>query len=183
MALESANVPVPSEIIMPFSGFLVTQDSVNFWLVVFWGALGNLFGSLVSYGVASMYGKQAVRFTSRFLFVHEKDFDIAEKWFEKYGLWSVFFSRLLPVVRTFISFPAGIFKVDILKFSFLTFAGSFLWSTLLTYIGYALGENWDILGPYFRKFDYLILAGGLAILIWWFGWHARHRKRDLEARI
>lgn len=177
MALESANIPIPSEIIMPFSGFLVTQGGFSFWLVVFWGALGNLVGSLVSYYVAYFYGKRALVFASKFLFVHEKDFDLAEKWFEKYGLWSAFFSRLLPVVRTFISFPAGLFRVNIYKFSILTFLGSFIWSAFLTYLGYILGANWNILGPYFRQFDYLILAAVLGVSIWWFWWHLRHRKR------
>lgn len=169
MALESANVPIPSEIIMPFSGFLASQGSFNFWLVVFIGALGNLAGSLVSYFSADKLGKY-IR--------GNRDFVLAESWFEKYGEISMFFSRMLPVVRTFISFPAGMFKVNIWKFSFYTFTGSFLWSLFLTYIGFELGENWHSLEPYFRKFDYLIVGFVIVGFIWWI-WH--HRKNKSSA--
>jgi len=166
MALESANIPIPSEIIMPFSGFLVSTGSFNFWLVVFFGALGNLAGSLVSYFAASKLDRRIRK---------NRDFALAERWFKKYGDISMFFSRMLPIVRTFISFPAGMFKVNIWKFSAYTFAGSFLWSWLLTYIGFVLGENWQTLEPYFRQFDYVIVGIGVASFIWWI-WHHKRRK-------
>jgi len=168
MALESANIPIPSEVIMPFSGFLVSQGSFNFWLVVFIGASGNLAGSLVSYFAASKMDSRLRK---------NREFQFAERWFEKYGEISMFFSRILPIVRTFISFPAGIFKVNILKFSIYTFAGSFIWSAFLTYVGFYLGENWHALGPYFRKFDYLIVIIGVIGIIMWI-WHHKKSKKQ-----
>ena len=128
-ALESANIPIPSEVIIPFAGFLAAIGRFNFWAVVLAGAFGNLAGSLVSYYAAARLDKHLRK---------NRDFIIAEKWFKKFGIWSVFFGRMLPIVRTFISFPAGMFKVNIWKFSYLTFLGSFLWSWLLAYIGFFL---------------------------------------------
>jgi len=165
-ALESANIPIPSEIIMPFAGFLAAIGRFNFWTVVFAGTFGNLAGSLVSYFAASKLDKRLRK---------NRDFIVAQKWFERFGVWSVFFGRMLPVVRTFISFPAGMFKVNIWKFSYLTFLGSFLWSWLLTYIGFFLGERWDIIGPYFRQFDFVIL-GILILAFGWWAWHHFSRK-------
>lgn len=166
MALESANIPIPSEIIMPFSGFLVATGKFNFWLVVLMGALGNLLGSIVNYFLAYHYGKKAALFLSKLAFVEMDDFDIAETWFKKFGLLSSFFARLVPIIRTFISFPAGMFRVNLMAFSLLTFAGSFFWSLVLTSAGYLTGENWGFLEPYFRRFDVIIGAVILAIVFW-----------------
>src|SRR3989344_1637458 len=129
MVLESANIPIPSEIIMPFSGFLVK------------------------------YG--------RFIFIHKRDIELADKLFARWGSSVVFFSRILPIVRTFISFPAGIARMNIWKFSFYTFAGSLIWSALLAYVGFWAGENWHFLSPYFRKFDWLIVSLVLVGTVWW----------------
>ena len=157
MALESANIPIPSEIIMPFSGFLVSTGVFDFWTVVFLGALGNLTGSLASYYVAGYY-KGWVE--------NNRHFDQAKGWIAKYGVAAAFWSRMMPIVRTFISFPAGLFKVPIWKFSFFTFIGSFIWSALLTYPGVYWGENWTIIEPVFRKFD-LVIAVLLVLGIVW----------------
>ena len=166
MLLESANIPVPSEIIMTFSGFLVSKGIFNFWLVVFIGALGNLVGSLINYGIAYRYGHKAEKILSKLGLMNADEFRLAENWFKRFGLFSAFIARLLPVVRTFISFPAGIFKVSLWEFSILTFAGSFLWSWVLTYLGYLAGENWNFLSPYFHQFDFTILILILVGLLW-----------------
>lgn len=166
MTLESANIPIPSEIIMPFSGFLVSTGQFNFWLIVLMGALGNLFGSIINYFIAYRYGKRAILTLSKLAFVEIEDFDIAEAWFKKFGLFASFFARLVPIVRTFISFPAGMFKVNLMAFSLFTFAGSFFWSLILTYIGYLTGANWNLLEPYFRRFDVVIGTVVLAIIFW-----------------
>ncbi|MBI2010785.1 MAG: DedA family protein [Candidatus Colwellbacteria bacterium] len=163
MTLESANIPIPSEIIMPFSGFLASRGAFNFWFAVTVGALGNLAGSLISYALARpleprLQGK--------------KHFLMAEAWFKRFGELSVFIGRLVPIVRTFISFPAGLFKVKLGRFVIYTFIGSFLWSLLLTYIGFVLGENWIKIEPYFRKFDYLI-AVALIVFLGWFIYRRR----------
>jgi len=168
MAIESANIPVPSEIIMPFAGFLASQKSLSFWPVVFWGALGNLAGSLVSYYIAYFGRKRAVNFLIKIKILRESDLDLSIKVFQKYGRSTAFFSRLLPVIRTFISFPAGLFKSDVRKFSLYTFAGSFFWSAILTYLGFIAGENWPALKVYFHKFDWLIAVILILAAAWWF---------------
>ncbi len=173
MFFESMNLPIPSEIIMPFSGFLAATGIFNFWLVVLFGALGNLLGSLFSYWLG---------FLSRKGFLKNADsnnIEKAKKWLFWLGDWTAFFSRLLPVVRTFISFPLGVLGVkSIWKFSILTFSGAFIWSLFLAWLGFVLGENWQSLEVYFRKFDYLILAVILAIIIWWAWSHFRNNKNE-----
>lgn len=156
MALESANIPIPSEIIMPFSGFSAASGVFNFWLVVFVGALGNLAGSLFSYWLGYLMRKGVFHWNNHKV---SAEVERARQWLDRFGDWAVFISRILPVVRTFISFPLGIIKVKSLwRFSTLTFAGSFIWSVFLTYLGFIFGKNWQVLEVYFRKFDYLILA-------------------------
>ena len=175
MALESANIPVPSEIIMPFSGYLVFSGNFNLFWVVFWGAFGNLAGSIVSYYLGFFGGRRFLEKYGKFLFVSRHDLDLAEKWFQKYGTLTIFASRVLPVVRTFISFPAGIARMGIFKFSVYTFAGSFLWSYFLTYVGVIMGENWTKLEVYFRKFDWLI---GIVLMLCAGWWVLRHVKNN-----
>ena len=168
MTLESVNIPIPSEIIMPFSGFLVATGAFGFWLVVLAGALGNLFGSLISYGLGYLTRQ---RIFSLWKNQRRTNFEIqrAQRWLERFGDGAVFLSRLLPIVRTFISFPIGIIgTISLKRFSVLTFLGSFIWSGILTGLGLFLGENWEILGFYFRKFDYIILILILAGVAWWF---------------
>lgn len=179
MALESANIPIPSEIIMPFSGFLVSSGVFNFWLVVFAGALGNLIGSLFSYWLGYLVRHNILLWNNRDRVSGEVE--RARKWTEHFGDWAVFFSRLLPIVRTFISFPLGVLKVASLwRFSIFTFAGSFIWSAFLAWLGLTLGDNWESLGFYFRRFDYLILVLIIMGLIWW-GWrHFRKNKIELS---
>jgi len=177
MALESANIPIPSEIIMPFSGYLVFQEKFNFIWVVFWGALGNLIGSIVSYYLGFFGGRRFLEKYGRFLFVSEHDLNLADSWFKRYGTITIFASRVLPVVRTFISFPAGIAKMNIWKFSIYTFAGSFIWSYFLTYVGVIMGENWTQLEVYFRKFDWAIILIIIIGIGWWVMRHLRGKKQ------
>ena len=169
MLLQSFNVPIPSEITMPFSGFLAQRGIFNFWPVVLAGAFGNLVGALVSYYLAAYLTSEKAREKYRILrfFCSEAGLNSAKEWFKKYGAFSVFFSRMVPVVSTFISFPAGLARMKISTFTFLTFFGSFIWCLFLTYLGFFLGDNWTIIGAYFREFDYLILIFILATAIWW----------------
>lgn len=176
MALESANIPIPSEVVMPFAGFLTIQNNFNFWIIVFVGVLGNVAGSLVSYYLARYYGLRPLHFLSRFYLVHESHIATAEHFFEKYGNISVFIARFMPIIRTFISYPAGMFRVPVLNFTIFTFVGSFIWSWILTYVGFRLGERWDVLGVYFRQADYLIAFLILAGAIWWI-WRAYMEHR------
>jgi len=171
MFLQSVNIPIPSEITMSFSGFLVQKEILNFWLVVLMGTFGNLTGSLISYFLASSLARNGWRAKYGILkiLISDSNLQLAEKWFNKYGTFSIFFGRMIPVVSTFISFSAGLAKMKISVFSFLTFAGSFVWCSFLTYLGFVFGENWQIIQIYFRKFDYLILILIIAVIGWW-GW-------------
>lgn len=168
MALESCNIPIPSEVIMPFSGFLVTQKTFNLLILAIVGGLGNLFGSIISYLIAFKFKYKLKQFLIKSKFFYH-DYLSAEKFFLKHGVKSIFWGRLLPIIRTFISFPAGIFGVRIKKFISYTFIGSFFWSYFLAYLGFYLGERWDVLGQYFHKFDYLIFSlfifGGIYYII------------------
>jgi len=167
MAIESASIPLPSEVIMPFSGFLVSEGKFNFWWVVTAGAIGNLAGSILMYWIG-FFGQESVvrRFVKGWgsLLIDEKELAISEKWFRKYGATIILLSRVMPVVRTFISLPAGIAKVNFSKFVSLTFIGCFIWSAFLTYLGVKLGENWTFLEPTFRKFDIVIVILGIIVL-------------------
>ncbi len=162
MTLESALIPIPSEVTMPFAGFLVNKGVLSFPMVVFAGAFGNLAGSLIAYYIG-FYFKQSfiIRMINKYgklLLITEEDYRTAVSWFHKYGMSVVFFSRLLPAVRTFISLPAGHAKMNVVKFSIYTFIGSLLWSGVLAYIGVYLGSKWHSLESYFRKFDLLIVV-------------------------
>ncbi len=159
MILESADIPIPSEIVLPFAGFLVYAGQFNdIIFVALIAALGNLAGSLINYWIAYRYEHQAIAFLERWYLASQEEMTRAYGWFKRRGLIAVFLGRMLPVVRTFISFPAGMFKVNLKHFAILTFIGSFIWCTALTYIGYVAGYNWVMLEPYFRQFDYLVVA-------------------------
>lgn len=167
MALESACIPIPSEVIMPFSGYLVWAEKFSFLAVVFWGTVGNLLGSLIAYFAGFFGGRPLIEKYGKYLLISREDIDRAQGWFSKYGSWSVFFSRLLPVVRTFISLPAGMARMPLGKFCLYTFLGSLPWSFVLTYVGVIMGEQWPSLETYFRKFDWLIIVVILGVLGWW----------------
>jgi len=177
MMIESASVPLPSEIIMPFSGFLVSKGEFSFIPTVVVGAFGNLVGSILMYCLG-YFGQEAVikRFIRGWgkLLITEDELETGEKWFRRYGDQIVLGSRVLPAVRTFISLPAGIAKVPFIRFCILTFVGSLIWATFLTFLGVKLGENWMVLEPFFRKFDVFIVFGGIIILIAYF--YHKYRK-------
>lgn len=166
---------------MTFAGFLSGLGILNFWLVVLIGAIGNLIGSLLAFWLGRAMGEEwirvAIRKWGKWILVHEKDFDTSLKWFKKYGQGITFGSRLLPIVRTFISLPAGIANMNIVKFGIFTFIGSFLWSGVLAYLGLKLGQNWQMIEPFFRKFQFVII--GLAVLA--IGYYIyRHLKRKAD---
>jgi len=175
MGIESANIPLPSEVIMPFSGFLVSTGKFNLFWVAIAGGLGCLWGSLLSYWVGAKGGRPLIEKYGKYILISKHDLDIADKWFSKWGMGAVFVGRLLPVIRTFISFPAGIARVNLFWFSLWTFVGSVIWSYFLGWIGFKLGENWDSLKDYFHKFDTVI---GIFIIlgIVWYVW--RHIKNS-----
>ncbi|MBI2327453.1 DedA family protein [Candidatus Curtissbacteria bacterium] len=168
MALESALIPIPSEIIMPFSGFLVSEGRFNLMAITFAGASGNLVGSWAAYALGywghRVFVRRFISKFGKFILLTEEEYDSALKLFKKYGQWVAAIARVLPAIRTVISLPAGVVRLPFLKFSVLTFFGSLIWSFFLGYIGLKLGENWQIIRPYFRKFDIAIIAVTIILL-------------------
>ncbi len=174
MTIESACIPLPSEIIMPFSGYLVTTGRFTlFWTGVA-GALGCVIGSVLAYWVGIWGGRPFLEKYGKFVLISHKDLDNADRFFKKYGDLSIFISRLLPVIRTFISLPAGIAKMNFTKFVIYTFLGSFPWCLGLAYVGKVTGENWETIRIYFRKADILIgvfIVAGVVYFVY------RHLKK------
>ncbi len=173
MAIESACIPLPSEIIMPFSGYLVSTGRFGLWETAVAGAIGCVLGSVVAYAAGRFGGRQFVLKYGRFILVAPSDVALADRWFERHGQFAIFASRLLPVVRTFISLPAGIAKMRFIPFVIWTFVGSLPWCYALSYAGMKLGDNWTALEPYFRKFDIVI---GALIIIGGIVWVKHHLK-------
>lgn len=171
MTVESALIPFPSEVTMPFAGFLAQQGTLSFWPVVLAGTIGNLVGSLIAYGLG-YFLEETVILTlihryGKLLLISKHEYTRARHWFNKYGSSIAFFSRLLPAVRTFISLPAGLAEMNLLKFSIYTTLGSFLWSLFLTSIGFYFGENWHVLEPYYRQFEIVIATVFVALVLWY----------------
>ncbi len=160
MTLESALIPIPSEVTMPFAGFLVSQGQLSFIAVIIIGALGNLVGSWIGYAIGYFLEETIIviliKKYGKFILVSIDDYNHSLKWFNKFGDKIAFFSRILPAVRTFISLPAGLAKMNFWKFSIYTFSGSLIWSSVLTYVGVYLGNKWNTIGVYFHKFDIML---------------------------
>ncbi len=169
MAIESACIPLPSEIIMPFSGYLVTTGQFTMLGVTLAGAVGNVLGSIVAYYAGVWGGRPFVERYGRYFLVSHHDLDVADRWFAKYGEAAVFFGRMLPVVRTFISLPAGIANMNFPRFVIFTFIGALPWCYLLAYIGVRMGEEWDNLRGYFHQFD-IVIGIVLALAVGYFLW-------------
>lgn len=182
MTLESALIPIPSEVTMPFAGFLAGLGIMNFWLAIIVGAFGNLVGSLLAYALGYYKGEEWVRFAikkwGKWLLMRESEYDRAKAWYLKYGHGITFASRLLPVVRTFISLPAGIARMEVVSFGAYTFIGSLLWSGVLAYVGLKLGQNWVAIEPFFRKFQFIIVGLFILAVVWYVRQHLQRRKED-----
>jgi membrane protein DedA with SNARE-associated domain len=178
MAIESACVPLPSEIIMPFSGFLVANGTFTLWGVTLAGALGSVVGSAIAYYAGLWGGRSFIEKYGKYILITKHDLNIADNFFNKYGGSAVFFSRMLPVVRTFISLPAGIAKMNFWKLSIYTFLGSVPWCLFLAYIGKKMGDKWDTLGVYFHKFDIVIVILFFVGVAWFIKRHIGIRKNE-----
>ena len=176
MFIESCGLLMPSEVIMPFSGFLVADGTMNFWIVSIMGGLGNLGGSLLAYWIGAKGGRPLIEKYGKYILISKHDLDLADKWFTNHGEWTAFAGRLLPVVRTFISFPAGIAKMDIKKFSIYTFLGAFIWSAALAYAGVKMGENWELIREKLHNFDLAIVISIVLFIIWYVWRHVKHSK-------
>lgn len=175
MVLESACIPVPSEAIMVFGGFLAGQGKVSFVAVVAAGVAGNVVGSWIAWWVGREKGRDwALRW--RWLHITPERLDAADRWFGKYGSWAVLISRCLPIIRTFISLPAGVARMPFWKFTTLTVIGCIPWCLLLAYAGMAVGDNWESLQKQLHWFDYAVAVMILAGIAWMF---VRYRRRRI----
>lgn len=174
MAIESCNIPLPSELILPFGGYLVSTGQLEFYSAVMAGTVGGTAGSALSYYIGLRGGRPFLIKYGLYFGFSMHHLEIADRWFHRYGEATVFFTRLMPVIRTFISLPAGISGMNFNRFLIYTFLGSLPWSLLLTYIGLKLGQNWMSIKPWFHKMDVIIV---LAIVMVVFYLWRKSRKR------
>lgn len=177
MAIESACIPLPSEIIMPFAGYLVFKGEMQLWAVALAGAVGCVLGSFVAYYAGAWGGRPFVEKYGKYMLVSHHDLAMADRWFQRHGDITIFVGRLLPVIRTFIAFPAGISRMAMGRFVIYTFVGSYIWCWGLAWVGLTLGQNWNTLGIYFHRFDAAIGVILLIGVIWYVRRHLNHMKR------
>ena len=180
MAIESACIPLPSEIIMPLAGWmLIKQQSLSVTYILLagvYGALGCTLGSIIAYMVGLWGGRTFLEKYGRYVLISHQDLALADRWFAKSGSWAIFISRLLPVIRTFISLPAGIARMNLFKFLTYTFIGSFIWCAGLAYGGYQLGEHWEQIRILMRPFDPIIGTLIIALVVFYIYKHLKHFK-------
>jgi membrane protein DedA with SNARE-associated domain len=168
MAFESCGFPFPSEVIMPTAGLLVATGHMNFAAAVVAGTAGNLLGSLVAFGLAARFGEPLLLGPGKWVGIRAHHLEIADGWFRRWGLWAVLIARVLPVVRTYISFPAGLARIDFVRFSLLTFVGALPWVTALALAGYTLGKNYDrVSGPIQTAAIVLAVLVVIAVAAWY----------------
>ena len=159
MIAESALIPIPSEVIMPFSGYLVSSGKLNVVYVIIAGSIGNLIGSLVAYYIGLRLGREFILKYGKYVLLRKSHLETTESYFKKYGDRSTFISRMLPAVRTYISLPAGVAKMNLKKFIIYTLIGSIIWNSILTYIGIQLGQEWKNILHYSDYFDAIVVIG------------------------
>ena len=187
MAIESACIPLPSEIIMPLAGWMLIKAAVSPLPIAFnlvagaFGALGCTIGSIVAYWVGIKGGRPFLNKYGKYILITSHDLDRADHWFQKNGDWAIFVGRLMPVIRTFISLPAGIAKMRIGKFLIYTFVGSFIWCTALSLAGYLLGENWEKIRTVMRPFDPVIVAIVVILIGFYIYRHIKHSRTQKES--
>ncbi len=167
MTLESAALPVPSEVVMPFAGYLAYQGVFNLFLITIVGAAGCTAGSVISYYVGRKGGRPFIEKYGKYLFIKSSHMELAETWFNKYGDRAVFLSRLLPVVRTFISLPAGIGRYELKKLVMFSFIGSLPWCFALAYVGFSLGPHWKNIIGFFNELDILVIAAIIVVVLYY----------------
>jgi len=182
MAIESACIPLPSEIIMPFSGYLVGQGRFTLWGVAVAGAVGCNLGSAVAYFVGARGGRPWLERYGRYVLITRRDLEWADRWFARYGEATILFARLLPVIRTFIALPAGIARMSVWRFHLYTFLGSLPWCWVLAWLGLKFGEQWEEkIHPWFEKFD-IVIGLVLPAAVAWFVWNRWRELREVAQR-
>ena len=192
MAIESAMIPLPSELILPYAGFLVSDHSQiepltgqpwNFWIVVVFATIGNTLGSLVAYAIGAYGGRPFLKRYGKYVLIRPHEIELADGFFARHGAATVFIGRLLPIVRTFISFPAGVARMRISTFIVFSTAGAFLWSCLLVYAGVVLGENWEDIRRLLQPFDLLIAVGVVVLVVLFVWWRLGTPGRPRRAKV
>jgi membrane protein DedA with SNARE-associated domain len=178
MVLESALIPIPSEVTMVFGGFLASRGELSFFWVGLLGTLANVVGSWIAYWIGLRGGRPLVERWGRYVFLRPHELDRAEAWFERHGEMAVFVGRLLPVVRTFISLPAGVARMPFGRFTLFTFLGCLPWTFALTWAGLVLGDNWETVLRYGEPISVAIAVAGVALIAWWL---IRRRRRARDA--
>jgi len=181
MMLESMVAPVPSEAVMPFAGFAIYEGTLNWPGVIIFSTIGSIFGSLISYWIGAKGGRPLVEKWGKYLLLDKHDLDVTEKWFKKKGDITVFVCRFIPVVRHVISIPAGMGRMNLVRFSVYTIIGAAIWNTILTVAGYYLKDNWNEIMKYSHIIDYVIVAA-LAIIIVYYAYKLhKNRKKSKHA--
>lgn len=173
MALASANIPIPSEVVMSFVGFLSFQGAFNVWVAVAIGVAGETFGAVVSYWIGLHGGRAFIDRYGKYVLLPPEDVALAERWIHRYGAKAAFFGRLVPVVRAFIALPAGMFKMDFKKFFASTVFGAAVWSGLLVSIGWFAGTKWEVVHEYVSRFAWVVVLVLAVAFVWWVWRHVR----------
>jgi membrane protein DedA with SNARE-associated domain len=173
MAVESCGVPFPSEVIMPTAGVLAATGHLSLAAAIVAGALGNLIGSLVAFAVSARFGEPVLLGPGRWIGIRAHHIEIADGWFRRWGLWAVLIGRVLPVIRTYISFPAGLARIRVVPFSILTFAGALPWCAALAFAGYTLGKNYDRVS---KPIEYAAFAIAAVVAVVVVVWYMRGRR-------
>lgn len=181
MTIESACIPLPSEIIMPYSGYLASTGRFSLWVVVLAGAIGNVFGSWIAYWLGMKGGRPLAERLAKSHIIRIAEYDQADRWLKRHGLKVAFWTRLLPIVRTFISFPAGAARVPIGRFTLYTFLGSAIWAYALANVGVLLGAHWHDIRTVMRGFDLVIVAALLVLFILWLRYHYRSERSGVPS--
>lgn len=176
MAVESACIPLPSEIVLPFGGFMAAQGTITFTEAVMAGQLGGMAGSIFAYAVGRFGGRSLLERYGKYILISKHEMEVADRWFATRGEFTVFTARLLPGIRTFISLPAGLTGMNFGKFLFYSFLGMLPWSYLFTWLGYRLGQDWTLVRTYLHKFDLVIIAVLVAAVVWFIWWKLRRRE-------
>ena len=166
MTLESTLIPIPSEIVIPFAGFLAYMGEMNIWLIVLVSSFANLTGSIIAYEIGKYLGRGFIERYGKYVLLNMKHVELVERWFDRYGSLTVLFSRMLPVVRTVNALPAGIGKMNFPKFCLYTFVGSIPWNLALVLVGYLLKENWSLLEKYSLYIDILAVFVAVAVIFY-----------------
>lgn len=181
VAIENVFPPIPSEVILPLAGFTASQGSFSLLSAILWTTTGSLVGALALYWIGAVVGRdRVVAFAGRLPLVDPKDIEVAERWFVRHGYAAVFFGRMLPIIRSAISVPAGVERMPLGRFVLYTTAGSGIWNTIFIVAGFVLGENWSAVEQYATVLQYVVIAAGAALVAWFVVTRVRRRRRRGE---